>query len=99
MLDYCVMNQVRYTEIRALNVIHTHLMGPVPQILSCNLGHLLCTGDPREGSFGMFKTPEPLAYTRPTVVQLDFSQLPPLVGFADLFFTSVISRLPLSLTK
>ena len=43
MLDYCVMNQVRYTEIRALNVIHTHLMGPVPQILSCNLGHLLCT--------------------------------------------------------
>ena len=51
MLDYCVMSQVRYTEIRALNGIHAHLMGPVPQIQSCKLGHLLCTWDPREGSF------------------------------------------------
>ena len=51
MLDYCVMSQVRYTEIRALNGIHTHLMGLVPQILSCKLGHLLCTWNPRECSF------------------------------------------------
>ena len=41
MLDYCVMSQVRYTEIRALNGIHTDLMGLVPQIQSCKLGHLL----------------------------------------------------------
>ena len=41
MLDYCVMSQVRYTEIRTLNGIHTHLMGLVPQIQSCKLGHLL----------------------------------------------------------
>ena len=51
MLNYCVMSQVRYTEIRALSGIHTHLMGPVPQILSRKLGYLLCTWDPREGSF------------------------------------------------
>ena len=51
MLDYCVLNQVENTEIRALNVIHHHLVGPVPQILSYNLGHLLCTWNPREGSF------------------------------------------------
>ena len=51
MLNYCVMSQVRCTEIRALNGIHTHLMGLVPQILSCKLGHVLCTWDAREGSF------------------------------------------------
>ena len=51
MLDYCVMSQERYTEIRALNGIHTHLTGLVPQILSCKLGHHLCISDPREGSF------------------------------------------------
>ena len=51
MLDYCVMSKVRYTEIRALNGIHTHLMGLVSQTLSCKLGHLLWTWDPREGSF------------------------------------------------
>ena len=51
MLDYCVLNQVENTEIRALNVIHPHLVGPVPQILSYDLGHLLCTWNPREGSF------------------------------------------------
>ena len=90
MLDYCVVNQVRCEIHRNSSPqCHSHP----------SYGHLLCTWDPREGSFGMFKTPEPLAYTRPTVVQLDFSQLPPLVGFADLFFTSVFSRLPLSLTK
>ena len=67
MLDYCVMSQVRYTEIRALNGIHAHLMGPVPQIQS----------SPGKVLLGMFGTPQPLAYTRPTVVQPDFAQLPP----------------------
>ena len=64
MLDCCVMSQVRHTEIRAL------------RYRAASQDTYSVHGTPGKVPLGMFGTPQPLAFTRPTVVQLDIAQLP-----------------------